>query len=266
MKVIFMNEGNMSQRVKDKTVVITAAGQGIGRASALALAKEGAVVWATDINQSSLDQLQKDAKDQGLSINTSVLDVLDKDAINQLMSQIGTVDVLFNCAGFVASGSIMDASEKDLEFSMNLNVKSMFHTIRAVLPKMLEQQKGSIINMSSAASSVKGVPNRCIYGASKAAVIGLTKSVAADYVGNGIRCNAICPGTVQSPSLDQRIKTQALESNLDEQEVRRAFINRQPMGRIGDANEIAALVVYLASEESAFVTGTCQVIDGGWSN
>jgi len=256
----------MAQRLENKVALVTAAGQGIGRASALALAKEGATVWATDINESALDTLSAEAQQNGYKLNTAVLDVCNLEAIDELASRIGYVDILFNCAGFVASGSILEASEQDFDFSMDLNVKSMFHTIRAFLPAMLERQSGSIINMSSAASSVKGVPNRLVYGTSKAAVIGLSKAVAADYVQQGIRCNAICPGTIQSPSLDTRISVQAEQSGMGKDAVRDAFVARQPMGRLGTPEEVAALVVYLASDESVFVTGAIHIIDGGWSN
>jgi len=256
----------MSKRVQGKTALVTAAGQGIGRASVLALARAGATVWATDINETSLQDLLQEAQSEGLDVKVARLDVRNADEVQQLSDRVGHVDVLFNCAGFVASGSILEATEQDFDFSMDLNVKSMFHTIRAFLPAMLEQKSGSIINMSSAASSVKGVPNRLVYGTSKAAVIGLSKAVAADYVQQGIRCNAICPGTIQSPSLDERIGAQAQQSGMDEESVRNAFVARQPLGRLGTADEVAALVVYLASDESAFVTGAIHMIDGGWSN
>ncbi len=254
------------KRLEGKTALVTAAGQGIGRASVFALARAGAKVWATDINESSLEVLLQEAQSDGLEVETALLNVRDASSAQQLAHSIGHVDVLFNCAGFVASGSILEATEEDLDFSMDLNVKSMFHTIRAFLPSMLEQKSGSIINMSSAASSVKGVPNRLVYGTSKAAVIGLSKAVAADYVQQGIRCNAICPGTIQSPSLNERIDEQARQSGLNEEEVREAFVARQPLGRLGTPEEVAALVVYLASDESAFVTGAIHIIDGGWSN
>ena len=246
------------QRLANKTALVTAAGQGIGRASALAFAAQGAKVIATDINAEALANLASEHE----HITTQVLDVTDPSAIEALAKSVGAMDVLFNCAGYVHHGTILDCDDKAWDFSFDLNVKAMFHMIKAFLPAMLTAGKGSIINMSSAASSVKGVPNRFVYGASKAAVIGLTKAVAADFVGQGIRCNAICPGTVQSPSLDDRIKAQG----GDEHAVRQAFIARQPMGRVGTAEEIAALAVYLGSEESGFTTGTTQVIDGGWSN
>lgn len=247
----------MNNRLKNHTAVITAAGQGIGLATALQFAKEGASVWATDINKRALTALQNEAN----SIQIQCLDVTHQPSIETFCKKVGTIDILFNCAGFVHQGSILDCLENDWDFSFNLNVKSMYYMIRAFLPGMLAKKSGNIINMSSVASSIKGVANRFVYGASKAAVIGLTKSVAADYVTQGIRCNAICPGTVQSPSLDERIT--ALGNST---EVRHAFIERQPMGRIGRPEEIAALAVYLASDESAFTTGTINIIDGGWSN
>lgn len=245
------------KRLENKIALVTAAGQGIGKATALAYLREGAKVIAADINQQALDQLKKEA-----SLETRLLDVTNSEAIHRLAKELGAVDILFNCAGFVAHGTILDCSEKDWDFSFNLNVKSMYKMIQAFLPAMLANNRGSIINMSSVASSVKGVPNRFVYCATKAAVIGLTKSVAADFVGNGIRCNAICPGTVQTPSLDERIASQG--GNVDE--VRKAFIARQPIGRVGTPEEIAALATYLGSDESGFTTGTIHIIDGGWSN
>lgn len=248
----------MAGRLVGKVALVTAAGNGIGRATALRFQQEGARVIATDINESAL---------QGLpGCQVLRLDVTDSDAINVLVGEIGGIDVLFNCAGFVDSGSILECSRKAWNFSFELNVSSMYEMCKAVLPGMLEQGRGSIINMSSVASSVKGVPNRFAYGATKAAVIGLTKAIAADFVGSGVRCNAICPGTVDSPSLEERIKAQAKEQNLSADQVRDAFVARQPMGRIGSPTEIAALATYLASDEAAFTTGTAQVIDGGWSN
>jgi 2-keto-3-deoxy-L-fuconate dehydrogenase len=250
-----------SGRLAGKTVLITAAAQGIGRASVDLFAREGARVIATDISKQHLDELAGIA-----NVETHLLDVTDDAAIKALVAKVGAVDVLFNCAGYVAAGNILDCDDKAWDFSFNLNAKAMFHTIRAVLPGMLAKKSGSIVNIASAASSVKGVANRFAYGASKAAVIGLTKSVAADFVAQGVRCNAICPGTIESPSLNQRITTQAKETGKSEAEVRQAFVGRQPMGRIGKAEEVAALALYLASEESAFTTGAIHMIDGGWSN
>lgn len=243
-----------------KTVLVTAAGQGIGRASALAFARAGARVHATDINADALAALRAD------TLSTATLDVLDGDAVRALVARIGAVDILFNCAGTVHAGTILEMRDDELDFALDLNVKAMIRTIRAVLPGMLERRDGAIVNMASVASSVKGVPNRCAYGVTKAAVIGLTKAVAADYVGHNIRCNAICPGTVESPSLRDRIAAQAQASGQTLAQVEAAFVARQPMGRVGRVDEIAALAVYLASDESSFTTGTAQIIDGGWSN
>lgn len=241
-----------------KRVLITAAGQGIGLATARYFAQQGAEVIASDININSL---------QGIpGVTAYTLDVTDRQAINAAAQEIGTLDVLFNCAGVVHSGTLLQCSEQDWQAALNLNVTAMFHMIQAFLPAMLAQKKGSIINMSSVASSIKGVPNRFAYSATKAAVIGLTRSVAADYIGDGIRCNAICPGTVDSPSLRQRIATQAQTEGRAESEVYDAFVARQPIGRIGSADEIAYLAAYLASDASAYTTGTIQIIDGGWSN
>jgi len=241
-----------------KRVLITAAGQGIGLATARYFAQQGAEVIASDINIGSL---------QGIpGVTAWALDVTDRQAINAAAQEIGTLDVLFNCAGVVHSGSLLQCSEQDWQAALNLNVTAMFHMIQAFLPAMLAQKKGSIINMSSVASSIKGVPNRFAYSATKAAVIGLTRSVAADYISDGIRCNAICPGTVDSPSLRQRIATQAQTEGRSESEVYAAFVARQPIGRIGSAEEIASLAAYLASDASAYTTGTIQIIDGGWSN
>ena len=240
-------------RLNGKRALVTAAGQGIGRASALALASEGAQVWATDVNVSLLETYQGVA-----NITALPLDVLDKAAIQKLIADLPTLDVLFNCAGFVHAGTALEASDDELEFAFRLNVRSQFWMIQAVLPKMQAQKSGSIINMASVCSSIKGLPNRFIYGTTKAAVIGLTKSVAADFVGDGVRCNAICPGTVDTPSLQDRINAFA-----DPAEARKNFVARQPLGRLAQAHEIAPLVVFLASDESAFVTGQAYSIDGG---
>ena len=242
-------------RLKGKVCVVTAAGQGIGLATARAFVREGGSVWATDVDAAKLDALS------GVDgIQTRKLDVLDKQAIGALAKEVGTADVLFNCAGFVHHGTVLDATDEQWRFAFDLNVRGMFWTIQAFLPAMLDKGGGSIINMSSAASSVKGAALRFVYGTTKAAVIGLTKSVAVDYVSKGIRCNAICPGTVQTPSLDERIA--GLGGGAD---ARQFFLQRQPTGRFGSAEEVAALAVYLASDESAFTTGTVNVIDGGWS-
>lgn len=237
-----------------KTVLITAAAQGIGRASVEAFSRAGARVWATDINEAGLAGL-RDLP----GVATRRLDVLDESAVRDLAREIGAVDVLFNCAGVVHAGGVLQASDKDLDFAWDLNVKAMVRTIRAVLPGMLERRDGAIINMASVASSVKGVPNRFAYGVTKAAVIGLTKSVAADHVGQGVRCNAICPGTVESPSLQERLKATG-----DYDKARSEFVARQPMGRIGAPEEIADLVVYLAG--ATYTTGQIHVVDGGWAN
>ena len=242
----------------NKRVLITAAAQGIGRASVLAFRDAGAQVIATDLNIEALHDIP--------GIQTLSLDVTRASDIDAISQQVGNVDVLFNCAGYVHSGAVLDCDEQAWQFSFDLNVTAMYRMIRAFLPGMLSNGGGSIINMASVASSVKGVPNRFAYTASKAAVIGLTKSVAADYVRQGIRCNAICPGTVDSPSLRQRIAQQALEQGRSEAEVYQAFVDRQPMGRIGHAEEIAQLALYLASDASSYTTGTTQIIDGGMSN
>ncbi len=246
----------MSSRLRGKTALLTAAGQGIGRATALAFAEEGAAVWATDINQNPLKTLI----DQDPRIRTRVLDARDARAIQALVNEVGQIDVLFNCAGYVHHGTILDCTEDEWNFSMDLNLKSMYYTCRAVLPGMLAARQGSIINMSSGASSVKGAPNRFVYATTKAGVIGLTKSIAIDFVRSGVRCNAICPGTVDSPSLQQRMWAQG---NFEK--AHSEFIARQPMGRLGKPEEIAAFAVYLASDESAFTTGQIHVIDGGWT-
>ncbi|WLS11489.1 SDR family oxidoreductase (plasmid) [Shinella sumterensis] len=243
----------MSLSLENKRVLLTAAGQGIGRASALAFARAGAKVVATDINADALKNLAAEA-----NIETYVLDVLDAEAVTRIVSDTGPFDVLFNCAGFVHAGTILEMSDKDLDFAFDLNVRAMVRTIRAVLPAMLERKDGAIINMASVASSVKGVPNRAAYTITKAAVVGLTKSVAADYVGQGIRCNCICPGTVESPSLQDRLRAQG-----DFEAARAAFIARQPIGRIGTPEEIADLAVYLAG--ATYTTGQAYAIDGGWT-
>ena len=241
------------KRLAGKTVLATASGAGIGLSTVLRMRDEGARVIATDINTDQILGID------GLDVRQ--LDVTDSAAISAVIGNIGQIDILFNCAGFVHSGSILEASEDELDFAFNLNVKAMFHTIRAVLPGMLAVGSGSIVNMASVASSIKGVPNRFAYTATKAAVIGLTKSVAADYVTRGIRCNAICPGTVDSPSLHARLKATG-----DFEKAMKEFVDRQPMGRVGAPEEIAALAVYLASDEAKFTTGTTHVIDGGWVN
>lgn len=236
--------------------MITAAAQGIGRATAIAFADEGATVWATDVNEVGLLDLSRERPE----IITRRLDVRDSQAIVALAEETGPIDVLFNCAGFVHDGTIFECTEQDWDVSFDLNVKSMFRMCRSFLPGMLETGGGSIINMSSVASSVTGAPRRFVYGATKAAVIGLTKALAADFIGRGIRCNAICPGTVETPSLEDRMKAQG-----DLKVARDAFIARQPMGRLGHPAEIAALAVYLASTESSFTTGQIHIIDGGWT-
>jgi 2-keto-3-deoxy-L-fuconate dehydrogenase len=246
-------------RLHHKTALITGAAQGIGRATALRFAEEGAQVIATDVDTDKLSELATVS-----GIETRRLDVLDAGAIAALADEIPPLDILFNCAGHVASGSLLECEESDLDFSLSLNVIAMYRLIRALLPAMLESGGGSIINMASVASSLKGVPNRFAYGTTKAAVIGLTKSVAADFIDRGIRCNAICPGTVESPSLRARIREQASHQGRDEADVYADFIARQPLGRLGTPDEIAALATYLAADESGYTTGTAQIIDGGW--
>jgi len=251
----------MAGRLAGKTAFLTAAAQGIGRATALAFAREGARVVATDIDEAGLASLAREC-----GCTTRRLDVLDGAAIEATARDVGTVQVLFNAAGVVHAGNVLEASEADWALAFDLNARAMARTIKAFLPGMLAAGGGAIVNIASVASSVKGVPNRFVYGASKAAVIGLTKAVAADFVTRGIRCNAICPGTVESPSLAARIAAQARTSGRSEADVRAAFVARQPMGRLGSADEIAALAVYLASDEAAFTTGSVMVADGGMSN
>jgi 2-keto-3-deoxy-L-fuconate dehydrogenase len=253
----------MTGRLAGRTALITAAAQGIGRATAELFGREGARVVATDVNEVALNSL---AALGASGIETQRLDVLQAGAIQALADKLGPIDVLFNCAGYVHSGTILECTEQDWDFSFALNVRAMYRMIQAFLPGMLARGRGSIINMSSVAGVSKGVPVRCAYGASKAAVIGLTKSVAADFVAKGIRCNAICPGTVESPSLEQRIQAQADQQGVSVDQIRADFIRRQPMGRLGKPEEIAALALYLASDDTAFTTGQAHLIDGGWSN
>jgi 2-keto-3-deoxy-L-fuconate dehydrogenase len=251
----------MGQRLAGKSAFVTAAGQGIGRATAEAFLREGAQVIAADINPTGLSALAELPH-----CTVCELDVTDAGAVKDAVAAAGSIDILFNGAGYVHAGNILESSDDDLTFAVELNVRAMMRLIQGFLPGMLAKGGGSIINMASVAGSVKAVPNRFIYSTTKAAVVGLTKSVAMDFVGKGIRCNAICPGTVESPSLRDRIAAQARQSGLTPQEVEASFVARQPMGRLGRADEIAALALYLASDESAFTTGTVQIIDGGWSN
>jgi 2-keto-3-deoxy-L-fuconate dehydrogenase len=246
----------MAERLEGKVAVLTAAAAGIGRATAKAFREEGARVIATDID---LDGLA------GLDADRRKLDVRSAAAIAALAREIGPIDILFNCAGFVHHGSVLDCSDEDWDLSFDINVKAMHRTIRAFLPGMLEKGGGSIVNVASGASSVRGIPNRYVYGASKAAVIGLSKAVAADFIRRGVRCNAICPGTIESPSLDGRIETLSRSSGQPIESVRQAFVDRQPMGRLGKPEEVAALAVYLASDESAFTTGQIHLVDGGFA-
>jgi len=243
----------MAGRLAGKVAFVTAAAQGMGRGAALAFAREGARVWATDINASKVAELE--GKD---GIRTRGLDVTDEGAIAKLAQEVGDIDVLFNCAGIVQHGTILDAAPKDCDLGMTVNAKSMYLVARAFLPGMLRKGRGSIINMASVASSIRGLPNRFVYGASKAAVIGLTKAIAADFVGKGIRCNAICPGTVDTPSLEGRINAFA-----DPVQARKDFVARQPMGRLGTVDDITGILVFLASDESLFATGNAYSIDGG---
>jgi 2-keto-3-deoxy-L-fuconate dehydrogenase len=251
----------MTDRLKGKTAFVTAAGQGIGRATAEAFVREGARVIATDINEGLLADLAK-----ATGCTTRRLDVTDANAVLAAAKDAGPVNILFNGAGYVHAGTILDCDEKAFDFSFDLNVRAMYRMIRAFLPPMLEHGGGSIINVASVAGSIKGAPNRFVYGATKAAVIGLTKSVAADFITRGVRCNAICPGTVESPSLRDRMAALAQSTNQTIDQAEAWFVSRQPMGRVGTTAEIAALAVYLASDESGFTTGTAQIIDGGWSN
>jgi len=253
----------MTGRLAGKTALITAAAQGIGRATAELFGREGARIVATDVNEVALNSL---AALGASGIETQRLDVLQAGAIQALADKLGPIDVLFNCAGYVHNGTILECTEQDWDFSFALNVRAMYRMIQAFLPGMLARGRGSIINVSSVAGVSKGVPVRCAYGASKAAVIGLTKSVAADFVASGIRCNAICPGTVESPSLEQRIQAQADQQGASVDQIRADFVRRQPMGRLGKPEEIAALALYLASDEAVFTTGQAHLIDGGWSN
>ena len=247
----------MAGRLKGKVAVVTAAGAGIGQAIAQAFVAEGATVWATDINREALDAIPRARR--------AKLDVLSDKQVARFAEKVGGIDILANVAGFVHHGTILECDDKAWDFSFDLNVKSMHRMTKAFLPGMLSQGNGSIINLASGASSVRGAPNRYVYGATKAAVIGLTKAIAVDFITRGIRCNAICPGTIQSPSLDQRIAALAASSGKSEAEVRAMFVARQPMGRLGTAEEVAKLAVYLASDESAFTTGTTHMVDGGWT-
>ncbi len=247
----------MAERLAHKVALVTAAANGIGRATAAMFAREGAKVYATDIDEAALSSIP--------NVVPFRLDVTDREAVRHVTAAIGPIDILFNCAGIVHSGTILESSETELDLAINLNVRSMYLLICAFLPAMISRRAGSIINMSSVASSVTGVPNRFVYSLTKAAVIGLTKSVATDFVGRGIRCNAICPGTVQTPSLNARIRALATNSGRSEEAVRADFVARQPMGRLGEAEEIASLATYLASDESGYTTGQIHVIDGGWS-
>ena len=246
----------MAGKLDGRVALVTSAGQGIGRASAIALANEGAKVFATDLREDLFKDISKDHP----NISAFGLNVLEQSAVDAALKRTGPIDILFNCSGFVHNGTILDCEDKDWDFSLDLNVKAHYRMIKAYLPGMLAKGKGNVINMASVASSIKGAPNRFVYGASKAAVIGLTKALAADFVKQGIRCNAICPGTVETPSLYDRMRAQG-----DFEAAKAAFIARQPMGRLAQPEEIAAMVVYLASDASAFMTGQALIIDGGWS-
>ena len=246
----------MAGKLEGRVALVTSAGQGIGRSSAIALAREGAKVFATDIREELFKDISKDHP----GITGFGLNVLEQSAVDAALKRTGPIDILFNCSGFVHNGTVLDCEEKDWDFSFDLNVKAHYRMIKAYLPGMLAKGKGSIINMASVASSIKGAPNRFVYGASKAAVIGLTKALAADFVTKGIRCNAICPGTVETPSLYDRMRAQG-----DFEKAKAAFIARQPMGRLAQPEEIAEMVIYLASDDTAFMTGQALVIDGGWS-
>jgi 2-keto-3-deoxy-L-fuconate dehydrogenase len=249
----------MAKRLQDKVALVTAAGQGIGRAIAESFAAEGASVIATDVDENKLDGI-KSTKRLKLDVrSTAAVDALAK----QVAAEFGALDVLVNCAGYVHHGSVLDCSEQDWDFSFDLNVKSMHRTIRAFLPAMLEKNAGSIVNISSAVSSIRGVPDRYVYGATKAAVIGLTKAVAADFIRRGIRANAICPGTIESPSLEGRIRERSQTTGKSVAEVERAFVERQPMGRLGRPEEVAALAVFLASDEASYISGQAHMVDGG---
>ena len=249
----------MSNRLEGKVALVTAAGQGIGRAIAEAFANEGGKVIATDVAEDKVRDL-KAAKRIKLDVRAQE----NVDAVAKTVgSEFGALDILVNCAGYVHNGSILECGDRDWDFSFDLNVKSMHRTIKAFLPGMLEKKSGSIVNISSAVSSIRGVPNRYVYGATKAAVIGLTKAIAADFIKQGIRCNAICPGTIESPSLEERISTLSKQTGRSLQDVRQSFIDRQPMGRLGTAQEVAALAVFLASDEASYITGQPHLVDGG---